>query len=149
MKRYLVLCFALTTLAIFADSLTATDDQLKSRKKTAVEIISSDEGFLEEYSDRLNEKEMTYFYNLSFKMAEDLASETIQIKDDNLAYEYIQTRIECKSGLKSQIRGKIESYLRGEYQLTEVKLNPDFSNACSRMLRNLEAIKLQRAMTTI
>ncbi|MDD5091100.1 MAG: hypothetical protein PHQ23_09295 [Candidatus Wallbacteria bacterium] len=138
------------TCSLYAD-MVVSSDKISERKKMAVEIISSDEGLLEEYTDRLNDDELAYFYRLGFKMAEQVAEETKSITDDSEAFEYISRRIEVRNGVKTQLKNKVESYLAGFYQLNEddIKNDPLTKYHVSRALNSLRSIKLQRAMTSI
>jgi len=147
MKKIIILIVAiLFTSSVFAK---VSDKKMNQRKKMAEELISSDEGYLEDYFGDLTDDQMTYFFKLSFKMADEVAMQTANIEDDNKAYDYIENGIDGNGGVKDQIKLKIRSFEKGSYKLTEVKVNPEFLNISKKMLYNISMVKLQQKLSSI
>jgi len=147
MKKIIILIVAiLFTTSLFA---AVNSKKIKQRKKMAEELISSDEGFLEEYFGKLSENQLTYFFKLAFKMADNVALETVDIEDDNKAYSYIENGIDGKGGVKDQIKAKIRAFQEGNYKLTEVKVDPEFTRVALRMLNNISMVQFQKKLSSI
>ena len=122
---FLSLCLLSICLTFAEDfhGVAVSDDVIKGRKKLAVEIISSDEGFLSEYYDQLTRHDMLYFYILAFDSAEKVAEETLLIFIEEDAYLYMMNGIEGKNGVKDQIEEKVYRYLKNDYTQNEIDIN--------------------------
>lgn len=147
MKKLAVIITLLIASQFIMAGNVISAQKLNVRKKIAVEIISSDEGFLEEYSEKLTENELTYFYKLAFKMAEEVAENTAGIEDDDEAYQVILAGIESRSGVKNQVKTKIEKYLAGGYKMKEVEITPDELVRAGRILDSVRKVQLMRKLT--
>jgi len=99
------------------------DDTMKLRKQMAVEMISSDEGFLSEYMDTLSRQATLYFYVLAYDLAEDTAKNTLLMFDNDEAYVYMVAKIEGKNGVKDQVEDRVKRYILGAYIPDEIDIN--------------------------
>jgi len=105
-----------------AEHVTVTNEKIELRKQQAVEIVSSDEGFLSEYYEKLTRHTIEYFFQLAFKMAEEVAERTVYIISDEEAYYVMLCDIEHREGVKYQVERRVVLYLKGEYQCNEIEV---------------------------
>jgi len=126
MKRLFTVIMLISFICLFADEfhgIAIGDDVLKMRKQQAVEIVSSDEGFLEEHYYDLSRHDILYFFVLAYEKAENIAEDTILIFIDEDAYLFMLDKIDGKDGLKQEIEEKVKLYLEGNYEPNEVDIN--------------------------
>jgi len=126
MKRLFTVIMLISFICLFADEfhgIAIGDDVLKMRKQQAVEIVSSDEGFLEEHYYDLLRHDILYFFVLAYEKAENIAEDTILIFIDEDAYLFMLDKIDGKDGLKQEIEEKVKLYLEGNYEPNEVDIN--------------------------
>ena len=126
MKKLTVVFVLIFMIGLFADEfhgVAVSDETMKLRKQQAVEIVSSDEGFLSDYYYDLTRHDILYFYVLAYERAEDIAEDTLLIFIDEKAYLYMLEKIDGENGLKYEIEDKAKRYLAGEYEPNEVDIN--------------------------
>jgi hypothetical protein len=152
-KKLFGLVLILILVLSVSVSAKISKQKLNDREKFASDLITGDEEFLSDYIDKVPEDRLMKFYEKAIDMAIKIADETVNIKNDDKAYEYIVQKVDGKGGVKDIIEEQVKRYLNrdvndrafGRYARINIENSP-YYYALMKIKENIRKIRLQKSV---